>query len=87
MPIEWRHEESHALVLMIQSYLGGKVGNKILQIDTCDNCCWRARFSDHCLHNDNFNYSLDHAYPTPIPDCCPLQGVNNTSPAERGGEK
>jgi hypothetical protein len=45
---------------------------KILIIDTCDKCHWRARFSDNCLHNDTFNMPLDKENPTPIPEQCPL---------------
>jgi len=44
---------------------------KILEIDTCENCFHRAKFSNHCLHHDTFNIVLNNDFS--IPDYCPLK--------------
>jgi hypothetical protein len=46
---------------------------KILILNTCDNCPDRSKYNDTCLNSEAFNCKLEHSYPTPIPDWCPLK--------------
>jgi hypothetical protein len=55
---------------------------KILEIDSCENCRWRAKFNDRCLHDDTFNRETDKEYYPAIPDWCPLQDKGVSFPID-----
>ncbi len=52
---------------------------KILEIDTCDKCYYRAKFSDYCLHTDTFNREIDKSFYPAIPGWCPLENTLEVS--------